>query len=82
MPLISHTAVLTHLHTKNCWASNVAATFSQEFKVISGVNLPMIIEAEMLRSQNHVEEIVERAMFSATDGIKDISKMMEERMKE
>lgn len=62
--------------------SNVAATFSQEFKVISGVNLPMIIEAEMLRSQNNMEKIVEQAMFSATDGIKDISKMMKERMKE
>src|SRR5690625_1054232 len=47
--------------------SNVAATFSEDFNIISGVNLPMIIEAEMQRSQNNIDEFVERVMFSAKD---------------
>lgn len=59
--------------------SNVAATFAEDFTVISGVNLPMLIEAEMQRTQGNLAEKVEKIMFSATDGIKNVSQIMEER---
>lgn len=59
--------------------SNVAAIFSERFPVISGVNLPMIIEAEMLRIQENYSEIERRVREVGIDGIKDISELMKQR---
>ncbi|MDT2397784.1 PTS sugar transporter subunit IIA [Enterococcus avium] len=60
---------------------NVAARFSLEENVIvlSGVNLPMLVEAEMARMQGNYDGLTEKLMTSATEGIKDVKKIMQER---
>ena len=59
--------------------SNVGATFSRDFPVISGVNLPMLIEAEMCRFQNNWDYFDDRISSVAVEGIKNISKIMNSR---
>lgn len=63
---------------------NVAARFSLEENVIvlSGVNLPMLIEAEMARMQGSYDGLTEKLMKSATEGIRDVKKIMKERKAE
>ncbi|NVN58860.1 PTS fructose transporter subunit IIA [Enterococcus avium] len=63
---------------------NVAARFSLEDNVIvlSGVNLPMLIEAEMARMQGSYDGLEEKLMKSAREGIKDVKKIMKERKAE
>lgn len=63
---------------------NVAAGFSLEEDVIvlSGVNLPMLIEAEMARMQGNYEGLTEKLMKSGSEGIKDVKKIMQERKAE
>lgn len=58
---------------------NVAARFSLEDNVIvlSGVNLPMLIEAEMARMQGSYDGLEENLMKSAREGIKEGREMME-----
>ena len=60
---------------------NMAARFALEEKVIilSGVNLPMLVEAEMARMQENYDGLTEKLMKSATEGIKDVKKIVEER---
>lgn len=61
--------------------SNVASRFAlqENVSVISGVNLPMLIEAEMARMQGNTNELTEQLIQSASEGIKDIKKIMQER---
>jgi PTS system mannose-specific IIA component len=49
-----------------------------KFKCITGVNLPMIIEAFSLRNNNElsIDEIVESCLSSGMDGIKDLDKIL------
>lgn len=72
-----HSIILTDLFGGT--PSNVAAIFSGRFPVISGVNLPMIIEAEMLRIQEDYFEIERRVREIGIEGIKDISELMRQR---
>ena len=50
--------------------------------VLSGVNLPMLIEAEMARMQGSYDGLEENLMKSAREGIKDVKKIMKERKAE
>ncbi|GCF93471.1 PTS fructose transporter subunit IIA [Enterococcus florum] len=63
---------------------NVATRFSLEDHVIvlSGVNLPMLIEAEMARMQGDYDGLTEKLMKSAMEGIKDVKTIMQERKAE
>ncbi|MDT2659652.1 hypothetical protein P7E02_07220 [Enterococcus hulanensis] len=63
---------------------NMAARFALEENVIvlSGVNLPMLIEAEMARMQGSYDGLTEKLIKSATEGIKDVKKIMQERKAE
>ena len=63
---------------------NVAAGFSLKENVIvlSGVNLPMLVEAEMARMQKNYAGLTEKLIKSASEGIKDVKKIMQERKAE
>ena len=62
---------------------NMSATFSklEKFTIVSGLNLPMLIEADALRSQNPPEDVSERLIQAGSSGMKDIVKLMKERGK-
>lgn len=60
--------------------SNIAAKVAVKkgFNVVSGLNLPLLIEAEMTRYKN--EEVnIDELVNIGRDSIKDIQKVMEER---
>ncbi|WP_339178802.1 PTS fructose transporter subunit IIA [Oceanobacillus sp. FSL W7-1293] len=59
--------------------SNIAATFSKKHYVISGVNLPMIVEAEISRTQMEIRDLIHKIIHSASEGIQNISEIMSER---
>ncbi|WP_152657230.1 PTS sugar transporter subunit IIA [Oceanobacillus sp. CFH 90083] len=59
--------------------SNIAATFSKNHYAVSGVNLPMIVEAEMSRTQMEISDLMQKIIHSASDGIRNITKIMNER---
>lgn len=61
--------------------ANMASRFALQENVIvlSGVNLPMLVEAEMARMQGRTEGLTKKLIQSATEGIKDIKKIMQER---
>lgn len=64
--------------------SNAASRFAlhENVTVLSGVNLPMLIEAEMARMQWETEGVTEKLIQSASEGIKDVKKIMQERQAE
>ncbi len=61
--------------------SNVAAVFAKKNKcpVICGLNLPMLIEAEMSRSETDGEELAERIIDAGNQSIKNITRIINER---
>lgn len=63
---------------------NIAASFALEenVTVLSGVNLPMLIEVEMARMQGNYIELSEKVQISAKEGIRDVKKIMQERKAE
>ena len=69
--------------------SNVAAIYAprKNYTVISGVNFPILIEAEMSRTPEECEDsqscgtMAERLISAGTAGISDIRKIMEEMRK-
>ncbi|GMA08812.1 PTS mannose transporter subunit IIAB [Tetragenococcus halophilus subsp. flandriensis] len=64
--------------------SNLVSRFALTENVIalSGVNLPMLIEVETVRKQGFTEELAGKLVKSASEGIKDIKKIMLERQEE
>lgn len=63
--------------------SNTAAAFAtkKNYTVLSGLNLAMLIEAEMQRNVMTGEELAEDITLAARDGVKNIRIIMEERKK-
>lgn len=61
--------------------SNTAAAFAlqKNYRVVSGLNLAMLIEAEMSRGTVEGEELTERIIQAGRDGIKNIRQIMNER---
>ncbi|WP_413733341.1 PTS sugar transporter subunit IIA [Sodalis sp. RH21] len=61
--------------------SNVGAVFSKKIKcpVICGVNLPMLIEAEMSRSEVEGEALAEKILEAGNQSIKNITKIANKR---
>ena len=61
--------------------SNIGTIFAikNNYLVISGLNLPMLIEAEMMRSQDNYEKIDEKLISTGEEGIKNITQIMKER---
>lgn len=61
--------------------ANTAARFAleKEYTVLSGLNLAMLIEAEMQRGNLTGKALEEDLNGAAKDGIKNIRKMMKER---
>lgn len=61
--------------------SNVAAVFAKKNKypVICGLNLPMLIEAEMSRSETEGDEWAKRIIDAGNESIKNISRIINER---
>lgn len=53
----------------NVTAANMKETY---FESLSGVNLPMLIEALDLRVNNNLKELVSKVLKAGVDGIKDI----------
>jgi len=58
---------------------NISALISEnktdkKIKVIAGMNLPMLLEVSLMRSDCTVDELLETARNSATTGIKEYSK--------
>lgn len=60
--------------------SNVAAVFAKRFQfpVICGVNLPILIEAEMSRGENSSETLVEELIETGIKSIINITKIHSE----
>lgn len=60
---------------------NTAARFAleKEYTVLAGLNLAMLIEAEMQRGMLKGEELEEDLMRAATEGVKNVRKIMKER---
>ena len=54
--------------------SNVALKLAKErnFRLVSGVNLPMLIEYEMVRLQNDHTDAVEKGIAAAKVGVRDV----------
>ncbi|MDD9148884.1 PTS sugar transporter subunit IIA [Sporolactobacillus sp. CQH2019] len=63
--------------------ANALAYFSQQKKytVVSGLNLGMLIEAEMIRSQDNYSNIAEHLLASALKSMVDIRRAMKEGVK-
>lgn len=63
--------------------SNVALKLSKErnFKLISGVSLPMLIEFEMSRLQKDHSSAVEKCMDAAKSGVRDVVQEFENKEK-
>ena len=61
--------------------SNTAARFALEknYTVLAGLNLAMLIEAEMQRGMLKGDELEEDLMNAAKDGVRNIRKIMKER---
>lgn len=59
--------------------ANVAARYAKKFLVITGVNLPMLIEIEMMRSQGNQDGWNEKIISSAKEGIQNISQWIKEK---
>ena len=82
-----NTIILTDLYGGT--PSNVAAIYAprKDYTVISGVNFPILIEAEMSRTPEECEDsqscgtMAERLISAGTAGISDIRKIMEEMRK-
>lgn len=55
--------------------SNVAAIFAKQkgYQVICGMNLPMLIEAEMQRHDVAFEELIAKIITAGNDSIKNIT---------
>ncbi len=55
--------------------SNVSAIFAKQkgYQVICGMNLPMLIEAEMQRHDVPFEELIEKIIMAGNDSIKNIT---------
>ena len=64
---------------KNC--DHAAARFALEknYTVLAGLNLAMLIEAEMQRGMLKGDELEEDLMNAAKDGVRNIRKIMKER---
>jgi mannose/fructose-specific phosphotransferase system component IIA len=82
-----NTIILTDLYGGT--PSNVSAIYAtrKNYTVVSGVNLPILIEAEMSRTPEGLEDsegfetLAERLISAGTGGISDIRKIMEEMRK-
>ena len=63
--------------------SNISAIYAtkKNYTVISGVNLPILVEAEMSRTESGNEDMTERLISAGTSGIVNIRKIMEEMKK-
>ena len=63
--------------------SNISAIYAtkKNYTVISGVNLPILVEAEMSRTESGNEDLTERLISAGTSGIVNIRKIMEEMKK-
>lgn len=61
--------------------SNSAAAFAmqKDYRVISGLNLAMLIEAEMSRRMVAGDELTNRIIQAGKDGIRNIRQIMNER---
>ncbi|CUH95211.1 hypothetical protein P22_1281 [Propionispora sp. 2/2-37] len=61
--------------------SNVAARFAteKEYTVICGLNLSILIEAEMIRYKGNYENLSERILSAGVDSVKNITEMMKVR---
>lgn len=62
---------------------NVSSMFAanKEYIVLSGLNLPMLIEADMARDQVDEINLADRLMNTGSDGIKNVRLLMKERKK-
>ncbi len=60
--------------------SNIVAANlkNHDYKCISGMNLPMLLEALVLRENEHLEmdELVSKCIIAGKEGVQDIEKMM------
>lgn len=81
-----NTIILTDLYGGT--PSNVSAVYAlrKNYTVVSGVNLPILIEAEMSRTEECEDSegfktLAERLISAGTGGISDIRKIMEEMRK-
>ena len=77
--MIRHQIILTDLFGGT--PSNTAARFALEknYTVLAGLNLAMLIEAEMQRGMLKGDELEEDLMNAAKDGVRNIRKIMKER---
>lgn len=64
--------------------SNVASrkALDNDYIFLTGLNLPMFIEAEMTRYQNWHEGVKEKLQTISKDSVKDLNTLMKERKKE
>ena len=66
--------------------SNIVAANlkNHDFKCISGMNLPMLLDALMLRESEplEIEQLAEQCLKTGKEGIIDIEKMISEKNKE
>ena len=52
---------------------------TERLELVSGVNLPMIVEVLMLRETMTLSELAEYALTSGTEGIVDVGKLLRSR---
>ncbi|AHF75185.1 putative PTS system IIA component [Sodalis praecaptivus] len=69
----THSIIFTDIYAGT--PSNVAAVFAKRkgFPVICGMNLPMLIEAEMHRNELSTEELINRIIEVGGESIKNVT---------
>ncbi|HEY0208079.1 PTS fructose transporter subunit IIA [Acerihabitans sp.] len=75
----AHSIILTDIYAGT--PSNVAAVFAKKKQcpVICGLNLPMLIEAEMSRAETGGDEWAKRIIDAGNESIKNITRIINER---
>ena len=73
------TLILSDLFGGTPSNTSAAIALQKRYTVLSGLNLPMLIEAEMQRGILEGEELAQDLMQAAKDGVKNIRSMIKQR---